>query len=66
MGKKRAIIIEAEALSYVLKVNFAAEDGEAKYGEVTRWFLKIARSVETVICCRVSPSQKAEVVRIIK
>ena len=66
MGVKRAIVIEAEALSHVLKVNYGAAEGEAKYDEVTRWFLKISRSMETVICCRVSPSQKAEVVRIVK
>jgi P-type E1-E2 ATPase len=29
-------------------------------------FLKIAKSCEAVICCRVSPSQKADVVRLIK
>jgi len=29
-------------------------------------FLKISRSCEAVICCRVSPSQKADVVRLIK
>jgi len=29
-------------------------------------FLAIAKTVEAVICCRVSPSQKADVVRLIK
>ena len=29
-------------------------------------FLKIAKSCEGVICCRVSPSQKADVVRLVK
>jgi magnesium-transporting ATPase (P-type) len=29
-------------------------------------FLKIAKTVDAVICCRVSPSQKADVVRLIK
>lgn len=30
------------------------------------WFLKIAKTCEAVICCRVSPAQKAEVVKLIK
>ena len=51
------MIIEASALKYILNgQNF----------EIERWFLKIARTMETVICCRVSPSQKAEVVNLIK
>jgi P-type E1-E2 ATPase len=29
-------------------------------------FLKISKTCETVICCRVSPGQKADVVRLIK
>lgn len=29
-------------------------------------FLKICKTSEAVICCRVSPSQKADVVRLIK
>jgi phospholipid-transporting ATPase len=31
-----------------------------------KYFLKISKSCEAVICCRVSPSQKADVVRLIK
>ena len=31
-----------------------------------RWFLKIARTLETVIVCRASPSQKSEVVRLVR
>ena len=34
--------------------------------KLQRWFLKITKSLETVLCCRVSPSQKAEVVKLIK
>jgi len=51
------MVIEASALQYVL---------EDKLFTYKRWFLKISRTLETVICCRVSPSQKAEVVRIIR
>ena len=56
-GKKRAIIIEASALKFIL------DDLEPA---ITRWFLKISRTMETVICCRVSPSQKAAVVKMMK
>jgi P-type E1-E2 ATPase len=51
------LIIEAGALKHIL-----ADD---KY-IIKRWFLKISRSLQTVICCRVSPRQKAEVVRLMK
>jgi phospholipid-transporting ATPase len=54
---KRAIIIEASALKYIL--------ADEKY-LVKRNFLKIFRAVDTVICCRVSPKQKAEVVKMVK
>ena len=57
MGNKRAIIIEATALKIVL---------EDESYVIKRWFLKMARSAETVICCRVSPSQKADVVKLIR
>ena len=33
---------------------------------IKRYFLKIAKSCEAVICCRVSPAQKAEVVKLVK
>ena len=56
-GEHRALIIEANALKHIL-----ADD---KY-VIKRWFLKISRSLETVICCRVSPREKAEVVRMMK
>jgi magnesium-transporting ATPase (P-type) len=56
-GEKKAIIIESTALKSILSDdNFANK----------RWFIKIARTAETVICCRVSPSQKAEVVKLIR
>lgn len=43
---KRAIVIESEALKYILADELYI---------VKRQFLKIFRSVDTVICCRVSP-----------
>jgi phospholipid-transporting ATPase len=57
MGKKRAIIIESCALKFLL---------DSENIQIKRWFLKISKTMETVICCRVSPIQKAEVVRIVK
>lgn len=33
---------------------------------IKRYFLQIAKTCETVICCRVSPAQKAQVVALIK
>lgn len=53
--KKRALIIEATALTLLterldLEINF----------------IRISKSCEAVICCRVSPKQKADVVRMIK
>ena len=39
---------------------------EDKTFEIQRYFLKIAKSCEAVICCRVSPAQKADVVKLVK
>ena len=50
-----SIIIEAPILS-----------GLFKDEEWTKDFLKIVNSANTVICCRVSPSQKSEVIRQMK
>lgn len=53
--KMKGILIEASALAIILE--------EADY---KKYFLKIAKTCEAVICCRVSPGQKAQVVRLIK
>jgi P-type E1-E2 ATPase len=34
--------------------------------ETKIWFLKMARTMHSVICARVSPSQKADVVKMMK
>ena len=53
--RKRAFLIEATALGFIMS------------NEQTRFnFVRIAKTCEAVICCRVSPSQKADVVRLIK
>lgn len=49
------LLVEADALAIILSdVAFKS------------FFLKISKTAEAVICCRVSPSQKADVVRLIK
>lgn len=56
-GVKRGMLIEQGALKYILADNtFVLRNN----------FLKIAKTVTAVVCCRVSPAQKAEVVRLIK
>jgi phospholipid-translocating ATPase len=49
------LLVEADALTIIL--------AEEKFKS---FFLKISKTAEAVICCRVSPSQKADVVRLIK
>ena len=49
------LLVEASALGIIL------EDPKFKAN-----FIKISKTAEAVICCRVSPGQKAEVVRLIK
>ncbi len=53
--QKRGMLVEAGSLKEIL-----ANPIYKKY------FIKIAKSCEAVICCRVSPSEKADVVRLIK
>ncbi|CDW77273.1 phospholipid-translocating p-type flippase family [Stylonychia lemnae] len=53
----RGILIEAGALKNIL------EDDSFT---IKRHFLKISKTCEAVICCRVSPAQKADVVKLIK
>ena len=48
-GRMAGILVEASALAIIL------EDEE-----VTNFFVKIAKTSEAVICCRVSPGQKAQ------
>lgn len=56
---KMAITITGAALSVILKNG----DGKENLREM---FYKVARRCQTVICCRVSPRQKADVVNIVK
>eukprot|EP01017_Pseudomicrothorax_dubius_P049053 TRINITY_DN9054_c0_g1_i2.p1 TRINITY_DN9054_c0_g1~~TRINITY_DN9054_c0_g1_i2.p1 ORF type:complete len:531 (+),score=99.30 TRINITY_DN9054_c0_g1_i2:502-2094(+) len=54
-GRKKAYLIEGEALGVI----FADP-------VLTTSFLEVASSCEAVVCCRVTPKQKAEVVRQVK
>jgi magnesium-transporting ATPase (P-type) len=54
-GKTRCLLVEASALTTIFSSKF-----------LKLQFLKISKTCEAVICCRVSPGQKAEVVKMIK
>ena len=51
----KGLLVEADALYEI------TSQDQFKYN-----FLRIAKTCEAVICCRVSPGQKADVVRLIK
>jgi phospholipid-transporting ATPase len=53
--RKVALVIDGKTLSYVL------EDPSGKFQET---FFKLGLMAKSCICCRVSPSQKAEVVKL--
>jgi magnesium-transporting ATPase (P-type) len=53
--RRRGLIVEGTFLGAIFK------DPDLK-----SYFLSISKTCEAVICCRVSPSQKADVVRLIK
>ena len=53
--KRRALIVEAPALISI-----------TERADLEINFIRVSKTCEAVICCRVSPKQKAEVVRMIK
>ena len=53
--KKRALIVENTALSYITEV----ADYEMN-------FVRVSKTCEAVVCCRLRPGQKADVVNMIK
>ena len=63
----RGILVEAGALSIIIIIFIFLEHilGDETF-TIKRWFLKIAKTCEAVICCRVSPAQKADVVKLVK
>ena len=52
---RRALIVESTALTYI-----------TERSDLEMNFIRVSKTCETVICCRVSPKQKADVVRMIK
>ena len=54
-GSQKGLLVEATALGLILENPIFKS-----------FFLRIAKTCEAVICCRVSPGQKADVVRLIK
>jgi magnesium-transporting ATPase (P-type) len=54
-GRMQCIIVEATALAIIWSSK-----------SFKLFFLKISKTCEAVICCRVSPGQKADVVKLIK
>jgi len=54
-GIRKALIIEGESLAIVLHDPV-----------LTALFISITKSCEAVVCCRVTPKQKADVVRLVK
>ena len=53
--KRRALIVEATALTSI-----------TEKPELEMNFIRVSKTCEAVVCCRVSPKQKADVVRMIK
>ena len=53
--KRRVLIVQNEALATITAVD-----------QFRTNFIRISKTCEAVICCRVSPKQKADVVRMIK
>jgi phospholipid-translocating ATPase len=55
MKAKKSLLVEGESLRMILEEPTLKEA-----------FLKISKDCESVVCCRVTPMQKALVVRLIK
>lgn len=54
-NRKKAFLIEGDALNIV-----------TSSADLKEKFIHISKNCEAVICCRVTPKQKADVVRLIK
>jgi len=54
-NRKKALLIEGDALNIL-----------TSHHDLKEKFIHIAKNCEAVICCRVTPKQKADVVRLIK
>ena len=58
MSREKAVVIGGESLGKILQA-------EGKNAVLIDLFIKLTDSATSVLCCRVSPKQKAEVVRLI-
>ncbi|CAK84558.1 unnamed protein product (macronuclear) [Paramecium tetraurelia] len=54
-NRKKSFVVEGQSLQFVI-------DNE----ELAQAFVSMAKDCESVVCCRVTPKQKADVVRLIK
>lgn len=54
-NKKKAFLIDGDALNII-----------TSHADLKEKFIHISKNCEAVICCRVTPKQKADVVRLIK
>ena len=61
---KFAVVIDGAALNIIFR-DLSAHESES-VRNLQRKFLILGKQCKSVICCRVSPSQKAEVVRLVK
>ncbi|CAI5758671.1 unnamed protein product [Candida verbasci] len=61
---KHALIIDGAALTLIFKDYSEHENGSIK--QLKDKFLLLGKHCKSVLCCRVSPSQKAEVVKMVK
>lgn len=63
-SRQHAVIIDGAALSYVYDDLSEHEDGSVK--QLKHKFLLLGKQCKSVICCRVSPAQKAQVVKMVR
>ncbi|CAD8163492.1 unnamed protein product [Paramecium pentaurelia] len=54
-NRKKSIVIEGQSLDFILNSDQMASS-----------FVQMAKDCESIVCCRVTPKQKADVVRLIK
>ncbi|ODV63577.1 aminophospholipid translocase that localizes primarily to the plasma membrane [Ascoidea rubescens DSM 1968] len=56
---RHAVVVDGSALTTIFNLHTGSED-------LQRNFLLLCKQCKSVLCCRVSPSQKAEVVKLVK
>lgn len=63
-SRKHAVIIDGAALGYVYEDLSGHEDESVR--QLKHKFLLLGKQCKSVICCRVSPAQKAQVVKMVR